>query len=144
MAFWRKLADKLTGKADTDDRPTALIYILLPEPLQPLDRGARYEDPLEAELGVAGLGFVSGGGSSLGDEKPDGSRDIAFCGIDVDAYDLAAARALLREHLPELGCITGTQLHYRDEADQPLQDEYDGAEWRLGQPRTMMHPGFGC
>jgi hypothetical protein len=147
MAFWRKLAAKLSpgrGAANAADRPTWLIYILLPEPLQPVDRGARYEDPLEAELGLAGLGYVSGGGSSLGREKPDGSRDIEYCGIDVDAYDVDAVRGLLRLHLPELGCPAGTQLHYRDKADEPLQDEYDGAEWNLGRSRTMMHPGFGC
>jgi hypothetical protein len=146
MAFWRKLAAKLapqTAPASTAEKPTWLIYILLPEALQPLDRAARYEDALKAELGLAGLGYVSGGGSQLGEEKPDGSRDIEFCGIDVDAYDVGAARALLRRHLPELGCPAGTQLHYRDQADEPLLDEYDGAEWRLGLPRTMMHPGFG-
>jgi hypothetical protein len=94
-------------------------------------------------LGIAGVGYVSGGGTLLGAEKEDGSRDIEYCGIDVDAYDVAAARELLRLHLPELGCPAGTQLLYHDEADEPLQDEYDGVEWRLGLPRTMTHPGFG-
>ncbi len=147
MAFWRDLAAKLTSRREAEnaaDLPTSLIYILLPEPLQPLDRAARYEDPLEAELGLAGFGYVSGGGSLLSEEKPDGSRDIIFCGVDVDAYDVDAARELLRRHLPELGCPVGTQLQFGDETDEPLQDEYDGVEWRLGQPRAMMHPGFGC
>lgn len=146
MAFWRKIADKLTSHAreySAPERPTELIYIMLPEPLQPLDRGSRYEDPLEVELILADLGFVSGGGSSLSDERADRSREIEFCGIDVEAYEVAAVRALLRAQLPELGCLPGTQLHYRDEAEAPLLDEYDGIEWRLDLPRTMMHPGFG-
>ena len=146
MTFWRKLIAKLAPDSEAAsivEKPTWLIYILLPEPLQPLDRAARYEDALEAELGLAGLGFVSGGGSLLSEEKPDGTRDIRYCGIDVDAYDVHAVRALLRLHLPELGCPAGTQLHYREETDTPLLDEYDGAEWRLGLPRKMMHPGFG-
>jgi hypothetical protein len=146
MAFWRKLAAKLapqSAPAAIKEQPTWLIYILLPEPLQPLDRAARYEDALEAELGIAGLGYISGGGSLLSQEKPDGFRDIEFCGIDVDAYDVAAARELLRLHLPELGCVAGTQLHYDDEEGARLLDEYDGVEWRLGLQRGMMHPGFG-
>ncbi|HEV2816566.1 MAG TPA: hypothetical protein VGW40_05020 [Allosphingosinicella sp.] len=140
MAFWRKLAAKLAPKsepADNAEKPTWLIYILLPEPLQPFDRAARYEDALEAELGLAGLGCVSGGGSQLSEEKPDGTRDILFCGIDVDTYDVDAARALLRLHLPELGCPAGTQLQFRDDADVPLLDEFDGAEWRLELPSRI-------
>jgi hypothetical protein len=119
-----------------------LIYVYLPESLEPLDRGAKYEDPLEAELQLAGVGWVSGGGSLLGDERPDGSRPIEHCGIDIDALDVAEARRLLREHLPELGCPPGTQLHYREDG-RPLQDEFDDGGWRLGRPRTLMHPGFG-
>ena len=146
MAFWHKLMAKLapsTDSAQLDDRPTSLIYVVLPEPLEPLDRGSRYEDPLEAELNIADVGFVSGGGSSLGEERADGTREIEHCGIDVDAFDVDAARELLRSHLPALGCLAGTQLQYRDETDVALQDEFDGAEWQLGQPRTAMHPGFG-
>ena len=146
MAFWHNLMVKLapsTASPQLDDRSTSLIYVLLPEALQPLDRGARYEDALEAELHIAELGFVSGGGSSLGEERADGSREIEYCGIDVDTFDVDAARELLRSHLPALGCLSGTQLQYRDDADVPLQDEFVGAQWQLGQPRTAMHPGFG-
>jgi hypothetical protein len=146
MVFRRRLAAKLTrqpASGPASDVSTFLIYVLLPEALQPLERGTRYEDALEAELALAGLGYVSGGGSLLGEEKPDGSRDIEFCGIDVDTGDVTAARALLRLHLPELGCVAGTELQYRDEADEPRRDEYDGTAWRLALPRTMMHPGFG-
>lgn len=144
MAFWDKLAAKLAPQRSAiNDRPTYLIYVKLPEPLPPIDRGARYEDPLEAELQLADLGFVSGGGSSLSDELPDGSRKIEYCGIDVDAYDVDAARELLRRHLPDLGCVDGTQLCYRDDADVPLSDVYRGGEWLLAKPRAELHPGFG-
>ena len=144
MAFWDKWFGNVSEQpSESIDRPTFLIYILLPEPLQPLERGSRYEDPLEAELQLAGVGFVSGGGSSLGPEGADGSAEIEFCGVDVDAYDVDAALKLLRIHLLELGCVKGTQLQYRDELDVPLLDEYDGGGWKLGLPRTFMHPGFG-
>ena len=119
-----------------------LIYVFLPESLGPIDRGDKYEDPIIDELERLGLGEVSGGGSSLGDQRPDGTRPIEFCGIDIDTDDLDATRAMLRNLLPQLGCPEGTQLHYRL-SDKPLQDEFDGADWILGQDRTMMHPGFG-
>ncbi len=119
-----------------------LIYIYLPEALQPLDRSSRYGDALDAELRLAGLGEVSGGGSQLDEADADGHHQILFSGIDVDTADTLAARSLLREHLPQLGCPADTQLHYSD-ADSPLQDVWDGAQWQLGLPRTLMHPGFG-
>lgn len=126
----------------TEPDHTELIYVYLPQSLEPLERGARYEDAIDAELRLHKLGYVSGGGSSLGEENPDGTRDVEFCGVDVDTVDVDAARTLLRDQLPTLGCPAGTQLHYRRD-ETPLQDEYDGAEWALDRPREMMHPGFG-
>ena len=61
-----------------------LIFVRLPEPLPPTERGDRYEDPLDEKLKLAGIGEVSGGGSSLSELGPDGSRTIEWCGIDVD------------------------------------------------------------
>ncbi len=144
MSVLSKLKSLLTSNRlrDVEDSPTELIYITLPEPLQPLDRGDKYEDALDAELRLAGLGYVSGGGSSLGDEKPDGTCDIEWCGIDVDTINVDQARALLRAHLPELGCLAGTTLQFRT-GSIPLQDEFDGSKWRLDIDRTEMHPGFG-
>ena len=119
-----------------------LVYIFIPESIGPIDRGDKYEDPIDDELQERSLGYVSGGGSALSEELPDGRREIVSCGIDVDTTDVAAARELLREQLVSLGCPAGTQLHYR-EGETPLQDEYDGSDWSVGRPRTMMHPGFG-
>jgi len=121
---------------------TELIYVYLPGSVEPIDRGALFEDPLNEELQLKGLGEVSGGGTQLGEEKADGSCDIEFCGIDVDTTDVSGARELLREQLVLLGCPPGTQLHYR-EGGRPLQDAYDGRTWALGGPRDLMHPGFG-
>lgn len=119
-----------------------LIYIYIPESIQPIDRGDKYEDPIDDELREKGLGEVSGAGTQLGDERPDGTRLIESCGIDVDTDDVDAARDLLRTMLSKLGCPAGTQLQY-NVADAPLQDEYDGSDWALSQPRTTPHPGFG-
>lgn len=96
-----------------------------------------YEGPLNAELKLSGLGWVSGGGTMQSAERADGSREILHIGVDVDALDVAGARALLRSHLPELGCPMGTRLEY-EELGRDLQDEYDGKAWILAQPQRLV------
>jgi hypothetical protein len=113
-----------------------LVYIFVPEALGPIDRGEKYEDPIIDELERLGLGEVSGGGTSLGDERADGTRPIVACGIDVDTDDVAGTRAALHALLPKLGCPKGTQLHFSISGN-PLQDEYDGKGWTLEND-----PGF--
>lgn len=144
MKFLKKVFSQNIAAAPSDDEwgQTDLIYIVLPESLDPLDRGERYEDSIEVELKLSKLGYVSGGGSSLGDEKPDGSRDIEWCGIDIDTVNIEKCRVLLREHLRELGCLAGTQLQFRT-GNIPLRDEFDGNAWQLDLSRSQMHPGFG-
>ncbi len=118
-----------------------LIFVFLPEPLGPMDRGDKYEDPIIDELERLGLGEVTGGGTGMGDEGADGRREIQSCGIDVETTDLEATRAALRELLPKLGCKPGTQLHY-SVADKALQDEYDGESWQLEQEGRPPAAGF--
>jgi len=119
-----------------------LVYVFLPESIGPIDRGDKYEEPIIDELERLGLGEVSGGGSSLGEPRPDGTRLIESCGIDIDTHDIEATRAALRDLLPKLGCPTGTQLHYIV-SDNPLQDEYDAGGWKIAYPRASLYPGFG-
>jgi hypothetical protein len=140
--MFEKLKGLLGLSTPTEPVNTELVYIVLPEPLMPLDRGDKYEDPLDVELKLGNLGYISGGGSSLGEEDEDGNRSIEWCGIDVDTTDVMRARQLLREHLPALGCLVDTQLYYYIN-DIPLLDRYDGQEWVLEQPREQLHPGFG-
>ena len=107
-----------------------LVYVFLPESVGPMDRGDNYEEPIIDGLERLGLGEVSGAGTQLGDEGPDGRRPILSCGIDVDTNDVAATRAALRALLPRLGWPKGTQLHY-EMSGNPRQDEYDGGDWTL-------------
>lgn len=118
------------------------VYVKIPEDIEPMDRGDKYEDPIDAKLKALGLGEVSGGGSQLGEKRPDGSQGIEFCGIDVDATDLDGALALLREALPSLGVPRGTELHYA-RGETRLRDVFEGGTWTVGVPRTFLHPGFG-
>ncbi len=121
---------------------TMFIYVKIPDGIGPIDRGEKYEDPLEMKLNEAGLGHVSGGGSQLGDRRPDGSKPIEFCGLDVDVTDLAKALAVLRVELPQLGAPDGTELHYTV-GEARLQDSFSQGKWALEQPQTFLHPGFG-
>ncbi|MGC4089965.1 MAG: hypothetical protein QM756_19170 [Polyangiaceae bacterium] len=138
------LAERLGFKAPTTTASpeTHFVYVKIPEDLGPLDRGARYEDPLQDSLDSRGLGDITGGGSQLGDERPDGTRPIEFCGLDLELIDLEQGRALLRARLVELGAPEGTELHYTV-GDTKLQDELRRDGWLLDRPRTFLHPGFG-
>ena len=118
-----------------------VIFVFLPEPLGPLDRGDKYEDPIIDELERLGLGEVTGGGTGMGDEGPDGRREIQSCGIDIETNDVDATRTALRELLPKLGCPQGTQLQY-SLADKALQDEYDGEGWQIERERTESTASF--
>jgi hypothetical protein len=135
---------KVAGRAAGDEaRPGShFVYLKIPEPLMPLDRGSKYEDPIAAALEARQLGSISGGGAQLGDEQPDGTRPIEICGIDIDVTDLEEARRLLRGILVELGASTGTEIHFSI-GDEKLQDELRETGWILQQPRTFLHPGFG-
>lgn len=119
-------------REEPDD--TSFIYVLLPVPLEPDEREARFGDPVDAELQLARLGYVSGGGQLMSAPDEHGGRTIEYCGIDVDTVDVDAARELLRFHLPVLGCPAGTEIQY-DEGERALMDLYDGDQWALAQPR---------
>lgn len=138
-SLFRRIKSRLSG---AEAPGLHFVYLKIPEPLMPLDRGAKYEDPIDAALEPRRLGSISGGGAQLGDERPDGTRPIEFCGIDIDVTDLEAARELLRALLVELGAPAGTEIHFSI-GDEKLQDELREQGWALRQPRTFLHPGFG-
>lgn len=125
----------LDGLAAKMEEPldTRYMMIMLPEDLDPMERHFRYSVSLDAELRLAGLGCSEGGATMMGEEAEDGTRDVLFTVVDVDATDVDAARALLRLHLPELGCPRGTLVQYDE-----LEDRYDGARWTLAQPLSVI------
>ena len=122
----------IKSREEPDD--TSFIYVLLPAPLEPDEREARFGAPIDAELQLTSLGYVSGGGQLLSAPDEKGDRTIQYCGIDVDAVDVDATRELLRFHLPMLGCPAGTEIQYR-ESELDLMDRYDGDQWALARPR---------
>ncbi len=85
------------------DRRQHFFYILLREPLSPMDRGEKYESPLADALGE--LGKVTGGGSQLGKKKT-----IAFCGVDVVVNDRDRGLRVIRECLRSCGAAADTVI----------------------------------
>lgn len=122
--------------------PEYFVYLKIPGDIQPMERGERFEDPLQAMLEEAGLGEVSGGGSSLSDADAEGRRVVEFCGIDIDVADRDTALERLRAFLPQLSIPSGTELqHTRD--GRLLRDVYADGAWTQALPREERHPGFG-
>jgi hypothetical protein len=76
---------------------------------QPIDRGDRFEDPLDAVLKEAGVGEVTGGGCGLASGD---SNEIEFDGIDIDLIDLGRGLPLVIQTLERLGAPKGSRLEF--------------------------------
>lgn len=81
------------------------ITAQLSHPLMPLDRGDRYEDPLNEALSQRNLGEVTGGGTMQ--EK---SGEIKFIDIEVDLTNLDVGVPFVIRELEELGAPKGSIL----------------------------------
>jgi hypothetical protein len=88
------------------------VFIRIPEPLEPLERAEKYEDPLEESLTASGFGVLTGGGAMLAAPDADGHREFEWCGIDIDLFDFDAGLDLIRRELTRLGAPKGTILEY--------------------------------
>ena len=97
------------------------VFVRVPESIQPLDRAAKYEDPLQLALERAKLGEVTGGGSQMTAPKPGGSRDIEWVGIDVELASLDQGLGFLKQELIRLGAPKGTVLEY-ERAGKQVED----------------------
>ena len=117
------------------------IYVKLPLSIMPIERGERFEDPIDAELKRCNLGSVSGGGSLMSEPDADGNRSIVYCGVDVEAVDLDMARALLRDLLPGLGAPDQTALQY-EVGDSDFEDLCIDGVWTLGIPQRDAKNGL--
>lgn len=116
---WLGLDPDSITQVDQISRDNPLfVYIKIPGDIDPMDRGERFEDPLQLALDNESLGEITGGGSQLAELEKDGDR-IEFCGIDVDLYEAVKGLALLRHELVRLRVPPWTMLLY----------ERDGNEW---------------
>ena len=87
------------------DFPHAVIARLY-EHIEPVDRGERYEDPLQARLEQHGnLGRVTGGGSQLNE-----SGGIAHADVEIELANLDEAVRIVVEALEAAGAVQGSEL----------------------------------
>src|SRR5262245_55662052 len=85
------------------------VLARLHEHIQPIDRGERYEDPLQAVLESQGAGTVSGGGSQL-----NALGGIAFVDIELQLANLDAALGIVADALERAGAPEGSELRASD------------------------------
>ncbi len=96
-----------TMSVPIQDHPPHFVYAKIVQAIDPLERGSRYEDPLQEYLEANDLGEVSGGGTM---QDKDGT--ILFVGIDIEVLDVEKAVPLIAAKLAELGAPAGSQLEY--------------------------------
>lgn len=87
------------------ERGHYFFYVRIPGNIQPIERGERFEDPLQAALVAANLGEVTGGGSQMGEGKT-----VEFCGLDVEVTDRNKGLQIIRAVLRRLGAPAGTVI----------------------------------
>jgi hypothetical protein len=87
--------------------PRWSVFVKITEKLMPVARGEKYEDPLDAELKIAKLGEVTGGGTNLSKE-----HGILWIGIDVELTDLERGVPFLQQALRKLGAPRGSTIEY--------------------------------
>jgi hypothetical protein len=92
------------------------LSILLPAPIQPMERLDRFEIPLDEAL--SGLGTVHGGGSRC--ERVDGKLVIRNSCLDLSVADPTTALPIIRKVLKAQGAPPGTSIRVDREDEQPL------------------------
>ncbi len=99
--------ETLLGLAEgARERGRFFFYVRIPGDIQPILRGERFEEPLQAALEAADLGEVSGGGSQLAGR----GKEIEFCGLDVEVTDRERGLSLIREVMHRLDAPRGTVI----------------------------------
>jgi len=91
------------------------VYAHLNARVMPVHRGERYEEPLEAAFEKNSFGRVTGGGTMLA-----ANREIDYCGIDIDLFDIERGLPFVGQFLAECGAPKGSRLEYRED-DVPRQ-----------------------
>ena len=82
-----------------------LVIARFYEHIEPIDRGARYEDPLQAVLDQKKAGQVTGGGSQLNEEGA-----IDYADVEIELANLDGALEIVSQALEKAGAPLGSQL----------------------------------
>jgi hypothetical protein len=82
-----------------------LILARVYEHIEPMDRGDRYEDPLQAILEKMGIGRITGGGSQL-----DELGSITYADVEIELADVDEGLRIVAETLEAAGAPQGSEL----------------------------------
>jgi hypothetical protein len=82
-----------------------VVVARLYEHIEPIDRGERYEDPLDAVLQKAAVGRVTGGGSQLNELGA-----IDFVDVEIELANLSEAVAAVTGALEQAGAPQGSEI----------------------------------
>ncbi len=102
-----------SAPVQADETPRVFVFVKVPEPLMPIERGEKYVDPLDAALKRVELGEVTGGGSQLSEPDAEGRRTVEWVGLDVELLDLDRGIPLLKRELLRLGAPAGPTLEFK-------------------------------
>lgn len=118
-------ASHIEPETTVSQRGSAFIAVAhIAEAILPVDRGAKYEDPLDAALKSAGQGSVNGGGSLL-------SEGCQVTSVDVELVlrDLDGALKFARTTLLSLGAPTDSLLLFLRDGRPRAVDIATGREF---------------
>jgi hypothetical protein len=101
-------SSKGKGKPSLVGRAPYTVFVRIEESIAPLQRGIKYEDPLNKALGDSRLGFVAGGGSVQGT-----TGEIEWASLDLQLVDAEDAVVFVQEQLRQLGAPKGSCLRIR-------------------------------
>lgn len=80
------------------------------EHIGPIDRGDRYEEPLQTVLESMNIGRVTGGGSQLNE-----LGGIEFADVEIELANLDDALRVVREALEKAGAPQGSELIHAED-----------------------------
>jgi hypothetical protein len=118
LAFVLYRSSRAPVAAHSSSPASVFVFVKVPESLMPIDRGAKYEDPLNAALNRESLGEVTGGGSQLSEPDAQGRRTVEWIGLDVDLIDLHRGLPVLKRELLHLGAPSGTTFEFKRDGRQ--------------------------
>ena len=74
------------------------------EHIEPIDRGERYADPLDAMLTARGLGRVTGGGTQMNEEG-----GVDYADLEIEVADVESTLPVITEALEAAGAPEGSE-----------------------------------
>jgi hypothetical protein len=95
----------MLGLAAWAQSPPISVFVKLNEPIFPIARGNKYDDPLDRALKMELVGKVTGAGSH---RASDGA--VEWAALEIELTDVPRGVALIKKTLVELGAPKGSVL----------------------------------